>query len=251
MFDLSVTFFAVAIPAVLFSGISKSGFGSGAAFAAAPILALILPPAVAVALMLPLLMAVDLATLGPFWKRWDGVLARRLILGALPGIVMGMLIFRWASPEVLKFLIGCMALAFVGYQLSLARGLLKPRSNPFSAFWGVLFGAFAGLTSFISHAGGPPVAVYLLSHRPDKTTFQATTVLVFWAINLMKAVPYAALGIFTRETLFAGLLLLPVALIGARIGVYAHRRVPERAYFALMYVLLTLTGSKLIYDALI
>ena len=53
--ELDFTFFAIAIPAVLFAGISKGGFGSAAAFAAAPLLALILEPAEAVAIMLPLL----------------------------------------------------------------------------------------------------------------------------------------------------------------------------------------------------
>ena len=38
-FDL--TFFLVAVPAVIVAGISKGGFGSGAAFVAAPMLALI------------------------------------------------------------------------------------------------------------------------------------------------------------------------------------------------------------------
>ena len=83
----------------------------------------------------------------------------------------------------------------------------------------------------------------------SKTTYQATTVLAFWAINIAKAVPYALLGIFTAETLRAGLYLAPAALIGAWIGVKAHRSIPERPFFAVTYVLLTATGGKLIFDA--
>ena len=54
--QLDPAFFAVAVPAVLFAGVSKGGFGSGAAFAATPLLALILEPGQALGLMLPLLM---------------------------------------------------------------------------------------------------------------------------------------------------------------------------------------------------
>jgi uncharacterized membrane protein YfcA len=114
---------------------------------------------------------------------------------------------------------------------------------------GLATGVVAGFTSFVSHAGGPPVAVYLLSQGLGKTAYQATTVITFWAINIVKFVPYAALGIFTTETTVAGLILAPVALIGAWLGVRAHRVVPERAFFAITYVLLTVTGSKLIWDA--
>ena len=63
------SFFAVAIPAVIFAGISKGGFGSGAAFAASSILALVLTPGEALGLMLPLLMLIDFATLRPYWRK--------------------------------------------------------------------------------------------------------------------------------------------------------------------------------------
>lgn len=96
---------------------------------------------------------------------------------------------------------------------------------------------------------GRPAAVFLLGRRLDKTRYQATTVLVFWVINLVKFLPYSFLDIFTARTLLADLLLAPVALLGAWIGVKAHHRIPERWYFLLTYVLLTGTGAKLIFDA--
>jgi uncharacterized membrane protein YfcA len=102
----------------------------------------------------------------------------------------------------------------------------------------------------VSHAGGPPAAVFLLSRGLDKTTYQATTVLMFWAINLMKFVPYAMLGIFSWETVKADLFLIPAAIVGVMIGVRAHRIMPERLFFAFTYLLLTATGTKLIWDAL-
>ena len=123
-------------------------------------------------------------------------------------------------------------------------------ARPLPGWAGVLAGVVAGFTSFVSHAGGPPAAAYLLSQRLDKTTFQATTVLTFWVYNIVKFVPYAFLGIFTAETLLIDLVLAPVAVFGAWLGVRAHRIVSERAFFAVTYVLLTLTGGKLIWDAL-
>jgi uncharacterized membrane protein YfcA len=58
------------------------------------------------------------------------------------------------------------------------------------------------------------------------------------------------LGFFTTETLLANVLLAPAALLGTWIGVRAHFLVPERVFFAITYVLLVGTGSKLIWDAL-
>ncbi len=240
-------FYAVAVPAVLFAGVSKGGFGSGAAFAATPLVALVAGPGEALGIMLPLLMAMDLTTLGPYRGQWSGPDARLLILGGLPGILLGAAVWRIAPEDAIRALIGTIALAFVAWQL-VGRRALVPRVFPPQV--GILTGVAAGFTSFVSHAGGPPVAIYLIGRGLGKTAYQATTVLTFWAINLAKAVPYALLGIFTARTLSADLVLAPAAVAGALIGVRAHRFVPERLFFGLAYALLTGAGLKLLWDAL-
>ncbi|MDR9483815.1 MAG: sulfite exporter TauE/SafE family protein [Sediminimonas sp.] len=246
-----IAFWLVAAFSVVFAGISKGGFGSGAAFAAASILSIVIPPGQALGLMLPLLMLVDLVTLRPYWRGWSWPDARLLILGAVPGVALGAALYRVANDDLLRLLIGVISLTFVVWQLARQQGWLALSRRAVPMWGGALAGVTAGFTSFISHAGGPPAAVWLLSRRLDKTRFQATTVLVFWAINIMKFVPYAFLGIFTQQTFLLDLALAPFALVGAWLGVLAHRRVPERVFFAITYVLLSLTGLKLIYEALV
>lgn len=246
--EFDLVFFAIAIPAVLFAGISKGGFGSGAAFASTPLLALILEPRAAVGMMLPLLMVMDATNLKPYWKKWDWPNARVLIIGAVPGTAVGALIYGLVNADTLRILIGCVALGFVLYQFARKIGSLTVAQKPFRPFVGGFWGFCAGITSFISHAGGPLLAVHLLSQKIDKTTYQATSVIVFWAANWMKFIPYWMLGIFTWETAKADLMLAPVAFVGTWLGVYAHRLVPERAYFTLAYGLLIIAGGKLIFD---
>lgn len=248
--ELGWTFFLIGVPAVVLAGISKGGFGSGAAFIATPIFALILPPAMAVGIMLPLLMVIDVATLKPYWRRWDGAETRRVLLGAIPGTALGAAFWTVANPDLLRLLIGGIAVGFVVFQLSRRGRPALGAGAEVSARFGVLAGVAAGFTSFVSHAGGPPLAVYLLARGHSKTTYQATTVLVFWIVNIAKAVPYAFLGMFTVQSLTAGLYLVPAALFGTWLGVVAHRAIPERAFFAVTYALLLGAGSKLIFDAL-
>lgn len=245
---LDPVFFAIAVPAVLFAAVSKGGFGSGASFVAAPLLALILDPATAVALLLPLLMLMDVAGLRPYWRRWSPVHARALMLGSVPGIVAGSVFFQAVSADALRLMLGALAIGFVLFQAARQQGLVAPPEMRPRA--GLAWGALSGFTSFVSHAGGPPAAIYLLGSRLDKTAFQATTVLVFWWVNLIKFPAYLGLGLFSTETLVANLLLAPFAVAGVFLGVWAHRRVPERAFFAATYILLVLAGLKLIWDGL-
>ena len=175
--------FALAVAAVIFAGISKGGFGSGASFASAAILALALPPAAALGIMLPLLMLIDLATLRPYWRRWAWPESKLLILGGVPGVAIGALLYTLANDDMLRFLIGSVALGFVAFRIWPRRR----SSAPAMPDWGgLLSGAIAGFTSFVSHAGGPPAAVFLLSRGLGKTEYQASTVLVFWVINIAK-----------------------------------------------------------------
>ncbi len=250
MLTLDFAFFLLAGPAVVFAGVSKGGFGSGAAFAAASVLALAIEPSLALGMMLPLLMLIDATTLRPYWRKWGTREAALLVAGAIPGVIAGVALYRVASADLLRLLIGGVSVAFVFWQLSLARGWIRLAGRHIPDWAGPIAGAVAGFTSFVSHAGGPPAAVFLLSRGLTKTQYQATTVLVFWVVNIFKFIPYAILGMFTMETFLANLVLAPFAIFGAWIGVKMHYIVPERVFFGLTYVLLMVTGIKLIWDGL-
>lgn len=243
--DLQI--FAIAAFAVTFAGVSKGGFGGGTAFAASAILALVLEPAQAIGLMLPLLMIMDVGGIYPFWRKWDWGRAKLMMIGGLPGVAIGAFFYEVTDDDMLRLLIGLISLAFVAWHI-----LPKTRVEQadFSKPVGLLAGLVSGFTSFVCHAGGPPASIYLLSQRLDKTQYHATMTLVFWLINAVKVIPYAFLGIFSAQTLMADIVLAPFALLGVWLGVRAHYLISEVMFFRLTYVLLTLTGLKLISDAL-
>lgn len=244
---MDLQFYAVAAFSVTFAGFAKGGFGGGPAFVASAILALVTAPTQAIGLMLPLLMLMDVATVRPFWKKWDLRRARIMIIGGLPGILLGAVFYRMTDDDMLRLLIGLVALLFVAWQLLPKSGV---REANFSQPVGFLAGMVSGFTSFISHAGGPPAAMYLLSQKLDKTAYHATMTLVFWVINAAKVIPYAVLGIFTAETLLADVILAPFAIFGVWLGVRAHHIIPDPSFFRLIYIVLSLTGAKLVFDAL-
>ncbi len=248
--EFDATFLIAALSAAFIAGVAKGGFGGGPAFVGTAILALVIPPGMALGIMLPLLMLADVATLRPFWKQWDLNSAKALIIGGLPGVILGTLLYRVADVDLLRILIGAIALIFVAFQLARGAGLVPVAKRGFSWGIGLLAGVVSGFTSFVSHAGGPPAAMYLMSRGLDKTAYQATTVLAFTGINAMKAIPYAFFGVFTVDTFKANLIMAPVILVGCAVGVYAHRLLPERPFFMLTYALLVGAGSKLIFDGM-
>lgn len=90
--------------------------------------------------------------------------------------------------------------------------------------------------------------MHLLSRGLDKLTYQSTTVVLFWWINLAKVGPYWAVGLFDDGQLYAAAWLAPLAVAGMLLGVWMHSRVSDRHYFRIIRTLLLVTGAKLIWD---
>jgi uncharacterized membrane protein YfcA len=110
-------FYAVAVPAVLLVGLSKSGFASGFGSLATPMMALVIPVPQAAAIMLPLLMVMDAATLQQLWRHRDRALVRRVVPWGIAGTVVGWALFGVLSGPAVAGLTGALTLAFLAQRL--------------------------------------------------------------------------------------------------------------------------------------
>ena len=99
-------FYAVAIPAVILTGISKSGLGGAVGGLAVPMMSLAIPAPQAVAIMLPLLCIMDLLGLLTFRKRYDAQILRLIIPAGIAGIALGALLFGLVNARWINALIG-------------------------------------------------------------------------------------------------------------------------------------------------
>src|SRR4051812_22268055 len=78
-------FYLVAVPAVMFLGLSKGGF-SGIGMVSTPMLALILPPLEAAAILLPIILIQDATSVWVYRRVWDPWNLKVMIPGCVLGI---------------------------------------------------------------------------------------------------------------------------------------------------------------------
>ncbi|MFH1803657.1 MAG: sulfite exporter TauE/SafE family protein [Pseudomonadota bacterium] len=243
-------FYLVAIPAVLIAGVSKSGFGGGLGVVSVPLMALAISPQAAAAVMLPILCLMDLANVWAYRKSWDRRCMQILIPAALLGILIGFLSFSYLSEAAVKLVIAVIAVGFTldHWFRGKNRGMegIPPRRIK-----GTIWGTVSGFTSFVAHAGGPPLSVFLLPQRMDKTVFVGTTVMFFIVVNYVKLVPYWWLGQFDGANLATAFVLFPVAIFGTWLGLWAHDKVNEKLFYRVCYILLFVTGLKLLSDVVV
>lgn len=247
-------FYAVAIFAVILIGLSKGGFGGAMALLGVPLMALVVPPVQAAAILLPVLIVMDWASLWSWWRYWHPRTLLILLPGGIIGVGIGWLTASVVTEAEIKLIVGTVALAFVlryiWQTLRARRSGNSVEAKPQRPALGVFWGTVAGFTSFVAHAGGPPYQFYALPLGHDPKTYTGTSVRYFAVVNLLKVFPYFMLGQFDRANLEIALSLLPVAVVATFAGAWLVHRMRPAIFYPFMYTMVFLTSLKLVWDGL-
>lgn len=245
----SALFFILAAISVVILGISKSGFGAGLGVLAPPLMASQSSLAEALAILLPLLIAIDLFGLRRFWSNADRRILKLILWPAAIGMLMGYLFFSLITPKVLSLSIGIFTLLFLIQGLVMSRIDLK-EAKPYP-WLGRFMGGLSGFTSFVAHIGGPPITIYMLREKVSPMVYTSTLGIFFTIMNLGKLVPYAHLDLLNLNQLATSILLLPLVPIGVYIGFYLAKRISAKWYFIIVQFCLLVASIKLIADGLL
>ncbi len=240
-------FYAVAVPAVLLLGVSKSGFGAGFGSLAVPMMALAITVPQAAAILMPVLLVMDLLGMAAFRKDFDAALLKFLLPFGVLGIVIGALMFKVLNPHTVAAIVGAFTLLFLAQRLLFPP---RPDSAPPPRWLGAVLTTTSGFTSFIAHAGGPPITAYVIPMRLSPLKFTATMAFFFFVVNLSKWIPYGLLGLLDWRNMATSLVLLPLAPLGVWIGVRLARRIGQVLFYRFLYIGMFLTGVKLLWDGL-
>ena len=240
-------FYAVAVPAVLLMGISKSGFGAGFGSLAVPLMALAITVPQAAAILMPVLLLVDLLGLAAFRHRFDRSLLKFLLPFGIIGTVVGTLLFKVLDSHWVAGIVGGCTLLFLAQRLLFPP---RPDSPPPPKWLGAVLTTLSGFTSFVAHAGSPPLNAYVIPLRLAPMTFTATMAFFYFVINLSKWIPYAWLGLLDAQNMSTSLVLLPLAPVGVCMGVRVAKRINPILFYRLIYFGMFLTGCKLLWDGL-
>ena len=238
-------FYLVSVPAVLLLGVSKSGFGAGFGSLAVPLMALAVPVPQAAAILMPLLLVMDLMGMAAFRNDVDRALLKFMLPFSMLGIVLGTLLFKWLDARWVAGLVGVFALLFLAQRLLFPP---KPDSPPPARWWGAMLVTASGFTSFVAHAGGPPLNAYVVPLKLRPLVYTGTMAFLFFFVNLAKWLPYAWLGLLDMPNLVTSLALMPLAPLGVWAGIRIARRIEPTLFYRFIYAGMLLTGCKLLWD---
>lgn len=224
-------------------GFAKGGFnGLGALLT--PILALVLPVASAVGVLLPMLMVGDVFAVYMYWKEWDLELVKRMLPAGIVGALAGTALLSSVSADGLRIILGVFVLVSVAYKF-LSDRVEAMRYEP--RLWHApAAGLLSGVASGMFNSGGPPFNSYLLLQKLKPRPFIATTAIFFALLNLIKVPGFLYTGVLDLTLLFSlwwVFLFIPVGIWVARMTL---TRLSPSAFEWIIIVLLIFSSLLLL-----
>jgi uncharacterized membrane protein YfcA len=236
-------FWTIAVIAVTLLGFAKGGF-VGIGMVATPMLALIVPPLQAVAIMLPILLLQDVISVWAYRHTWDAWNLKVLIPGGLVGVAAAGMLAAWVPDAAVRLAVGIIGATFVLWRwFGPSSGDIGIRPSVAS---GLFWSAISGFTSTLANAGAPPVQVHMLPQHLPKLVFAGTMTIYFAVTNLAKVIPVFALGQFTTDNLSISAVLFPLAIVTNFIGIWLVRITPQEMFYKIVYVITFVISLELI-----
>lgn len=215
---LTTTTYAIAAVATLLASFVQGAIGIGFALIVAPVLGILAPtllPVALLVLMLPLNLLVALREREAI--DWRG--SAWISAGRLPGTLAGLAVLMVLSTQGLNQLIGASTV------LAVLVALFAPVFRPGSGAC-LTVGAITGVTETATGVGGPPLAL-LYQHRPGPE-LRSTIACCFVVGEVLSLLILAMAGAVQQTQLWWALALLPPLLIGTVLSRIMHQRLDAK-----------------------
>ncbi len=226
-------------------GMSKTGV-QGITTLAIPVLALVFGGKPSTGIVLPMLCLADVIAVSYYRRHAEWKYIFRLLPSAIVGFFVALAVDKVIPAQGFKTLMAVCILAGIAVMFWTER---VGKENVISTKWwyGPLFGLLGGFTTMIGNAAGPIMSVFLLSMHLPKNSFVGTSAWFFLIVNLLK-VP---LQIFvwhniSLATFTVDLILLPAIGLGALLGIWLVKRLPEKG-FRKMIIYLTILSTCMLF----
>jgi uncharacterized membrane protein YfcA len=243
--DLQAWQAVAAIAAVLLgatiSGLTGFGFG----LVIVPIMLLLFPPPTVVVLTASLAIASGLPILLEDRGHIRVRIISPLLVPALIGLPIGVQVLTGVDTRIIKLIAGVVVLIFA---VLVARGFVIPGIR--SRIAPIVAGLSSGILGTSTGMSGPPVVLFLTDRTPAPRVFRASITFYFSLMNLVGILLVVRTGAVGGREFGIAAALLPVALVGRRIGQRLHDRVDQDQFRRITFALLILTGTSGMVTAL-
>ena len=245
MFELTPWDWAGVLAASALIGMTKTGI-PGMGILGIILLANVVPPRESTGLVLPVLIIGDIFAV-TYYRRhavWKHLLP--LLPWAVVGIVPGYFLLKALNNQQFGPVIGTVVLVLLVVRRVQMRFSKEPPAFVQTRLFAGIVGVLAGVVTMLANAAGPIMVVYLLAMRLPKKEFVGTGAWYYLIVNCLK-IPFSAqLGFIHPGSLKVNLVMVPMVLLGALVGVLILKRLPQKAFEWMAELLAAAAAVKLL-----
>src|SRR5215472_337510 len=235
---------------LLLVGALAGGFASGLAGFGSALMALgiwlyVLPPSVAVPLVLICSVVAQSATLPSMWKSFDLALVWPVLVGGLLGVPIGTMLVAHADPNVFKLTVGILLLVFptaLYFSAPMAFDFGGKVADGIVGFIGGILGGLAGLS-------GPPPILWASVRGWGKDERRGVFQTFNWAVLFVALCLQAVGGLVGREVIWLAVLAFPATVLGSWIGARLYGALSDRNFRDIVLGMLFLSGAILVWNS--
>jgi uncharacterized protein len=243
---MSTTAMTVLLFGALAGGFVSGLAGFGTALTALGIWLYVVPPGVAVQLVLICSIVAQTSTLPSIWRAIDFRLVWPFLAGGLAGVPLGTALVAYADPRLFKLGIGILLLvlpaALYFQRKPMASSIGGKLADTAIGFIGGILGGLAGLSG--------PVPILWASVRGWSKDERRGLFQTFnWTILSAALCMQAGSGLITRETMWLALLVLPATISGAWLGSRTYHALSDGDFRDVVLGLLFLSGITLVWSS--
>lgn len=199
-------------------------------------------------LQLGMLAMADVMAVAWYHRHADWKILLRLLPWALAGLAVGSAILHLIPPDdtrTMNIIIGIIVLGLAIF--SIIRKRLAPDALPSGTRAAAGYGILLGTTTQLANAAGPISALYLLSMKLPKEKYMGTASWFFLIVNWIKVPIFAIEGRITPQSVKLDLLMLPIILFGAAIGILLLKKMPQKLFNDIVMALAVIGALKLLF----
>ena len=175
------------------------------------------------------------------WKR-----IRPLLLGALPGAITGATALSTLPEYKIKVAMGVFLLSYSLWSLLSANRTFAPIHKN----WGFVAGFCSSAIGTAFGMGGPPTIIYATLSGWSKDSIKAGIASFFLCACSIMVCVQLSYGLHSLTSLTYFVFCAPAVAFGARLGILTSRKIGERSYRTIIYLMLISMALVILYRAI-
>ncbi|PFA63372.1 hypothetical protein CN378_19435 [Bacillus sp. AFS015802] len=228
---------------ILCASILQTSTGFGFSIMATPFLLLLYPPKEAIQINLILSLVISLALIVKIRRDIDFSLVKRFVIGSMPGLFLGIVVFTLIDMSLLKVVI---SLVIILLTILLILKFRIRQSTPRD----FLAGGLSGVLTTSIGMPGPPLLLYFSGTGTKKEKLRGTTLAFYLFIYLVSLGIQVKVAGTTLTVWKSSLQALPVVAVGLLSGQALFSKINQKLFQILTYLLLLFSGIYLLIESI-